>query len=342
MDTVKAQTSKPLWPGRRWRTSGIVLALMAALFEAFVLISDTNVMTNVITHEQGIVAVLVYLTMGSWIGVTLNYVYNRLFGPTIDPTFTGEKWIGGTQGLWVAVAGITGALGTFAYLFVAGKGDPSILIALSNVSLIYLALYDAKDYRGKSVVLVVIAAAMVLIGAGLASVNNLGAGLTITVMDLVLLVVFRGGFKAIGSIAIFKVRETENMVNVAFWRFVWLAITGTVLTLLVAGYLGVLDEYFALMTGVWWKAFPWVMLTMFLAYGGNTLAIVAQKYERASTVSMITNANNVMAVPVTLVAAWALPGMFDLPEGAVIWLLRLIGSALIVLGIFMVPKEKHD
>jgi len=329
----------------QWRQSGVFLALLAALFTAFIFTIDTQVMTNVIKHDQRLIAVLVYLTLGSWIGVVFNYIYNHLFARHLDPTFTRERVFSGKSGLYVMAAGVSAGLGTFSYLFVAGKGDPSVLIALSTLSVVYLALYDGVKTRGTKLLKGTLAALMCVTGVALVSYTGTlnGTAQTIPLTDILLVAVAFSGFDTVAMICMGKLAEAkEDMVSAAFWRFFWLSVTATVLSPIVASSYGYFSEYARLMGLVFWKAFPWVLLLMFFAYGGNVLTALAQKFEKASTVKVVKNTQSLLAVPLTLLFAWLLPDMFDVPAWGPVWVWRMLGGTLIMLAIWLVPKKKKD
>ncbi|PIP04273.1 hypothetical protein COX53_03395 [candidate division WWE3 bacterium CG23_combo_of_CG06-09_8_20_14_all_40_14] len=330
------------WGWSSLRTNATALALIAALFSALFLVNDTNILHNIIVSENKRVAILVYLTLGSWVGVLANLVYNKLFGRFIEPAFSRERWVSSRVQLYSFMAGSLAAVSTFVYLTVAGEGDPSILIALSCFSIMYLAVYDHLKAREK-LRGVVSAGLLVLVGAALVAVQDMSAGIHVTLKALFLLLLVKSALDAVSRVFEKEIVKESGSVNLAFWRFLWLAVTATILAFAWASFAGIRNVYLELLGSLWLKALPWVALTMLLAYGGNTFRILAQRYGNVSTVAIVGMAQVAIAVPLTLVIAGVAPsGTFTLPTDPKVWAVRFVGTILITFGILLCPKAKKE
>jgi len=327
------------WWKVNWRYNAVALALLAAVFSALTLVNDTNVLRNVIAHKNGLTAVLAYLIIGSWVGVVANLLYNKLFGRFIEPDFKGEIWVNGKFQLLAAGAGILAAIYTFSYLLVAKDGDPSILIALSNFAIVYLGFYDRIQFK-VPLKKTLFSAGLVLLGAGLAVVERIDITIQLTLSALLTMLLVSATSDAASRVCEKAASNSGGGVNLAFWRFLWLAIFATIFSTVVAMVTGSFGELASLLSTVTFGALPWVTLTMFLAYGGNTLRIVAQRHGHLSTVAIVRSAQIAMAVPLTLLVAQIPNSGFILPSQPLVWAIRLVGTILIILGIRICLKGK--
>lgn len=329
------------WSWQSWRTNAVLLAFLAAVFGALMYVGDTNVAHNLITSDNRMVSAITYLLLGSWLGLIANYLFNKFAGRKIDGSYQGLQFTSWRFQAHAMGAGALAAVATFAYLFVAQEGDPSIIIVLTNFSLVYLAMYDWLKYRLpiKATLLAVI---LVLVGVPLVATNKTDGALYVTLSALVLLVFVNSGANAVSRILEKEAPQPYSTANFTFWRFLWLAISATILGLSIAVYNGITAKVFQLLQNLPATAFLWVALVMLLAYCSNISRIEAQKLSQLITVSVICSSQAIMAIPITMAVAWLMPaGTFNIPSDPSVWVLRLIGTLLIAAGIYICPKPQE-
>lgn len=324
-----------------WRNNAVLLAFMAAVFGALTYAGDTNVAHNLIISDDRLVSALTYLLLGSWLGVIANYLFARLAGKKVDENFRGLELASWRFQINAMGAGALSAVATFAYLFVAQEGDPSIIIVLTNFSLVYLALYDWVKYK-LPLKRTLFSVVLVLVGVPLVAMAKTGGAWYITISALVLLVLVNSGASAVSRIFEKETPQPYSTANFTFWRFLWLAATATVFGLGLANYNGIAIKVWQLLQNLPAAAFLWVAFVMLLAYCGNVSRIEAQKLSRLVTVSVICSSQAVMAIPITILVAWLMPaGTFSIPNDPGVWMMRLLGTLLIAAGIFICPKPQE-
>ena len=86
---------------------------------------------------------------------------------------------------------------------------------------------------------------------------------------------------------------------------------------------------------------PWITLTMFFVFLGVGLKLVAKKKNAVSLVLVVLSLQIVLGFPITIVGSWLKPGLFGaVPTSLTVWLVRLVGAGLIILGVYILRKKK--
>lgn len=337
------QKGKWVWPWQSWRTDAVVLAFAAAAFGALMYIGDTNVTHNLVLSNRPGIGVITYLILGAWVGLVINYFITRFLGHWMEKKFTKIKVTSRRFQKYALWCGICSALGTFAYLLVAKEGDPLTVIVLSNFALVYVALYDRiKDRLPLKQTLP--AVFLVLIGAPLVAVEKWGVAISITFSALLLMLIGNAGLAAASKILEKEVTNTEgyDTPNFGYWRWVWLTITATIFAFVVIYFQGAVGDVLQVLQNLSWVALLWIVVTMVFAYGNNFARIEAQRRGDIVPVTVIGASQAILAIPATAAVAWLMPvGTFSIPSDPSVWLLRLVGVALIAAGIIICPKPKE-
>jgi hypothetical protein len=125
------------------------------------------------------------------------------------------------------------------------------------------------------------------------------------------------------------VDKYEDVANINFWRFFWLAISLTLMSVGYAYTTGLLSELITYLGSVWVRATPWVLLTMVFAYGANLLGLVVLKKEDATYVAVFESFKVVFAFVLAAGFFLFLPDVFNLPTSGLVWALRIVGTLLI-------------
>jgi len=335
------ESEDPAW-WKKIRNSWAGLAILAALCNALFGVNDTYIMhQKIVYHDNSQLAIMVYLMYGSVVGLLMYLVVIGLLGKTIYPKFTGLKLADRRLHLYAFIAGLVSTVATAYNLLANQNCDPSLVVSLSNISVLYLVLYDTAISHQERFRLIIAPALLVILGSFLASLVQVTSWRTfqVSVIGLVALVVIKCGLSA-GAKIFQKVGVTNaDPVNFAFWRFFYLAMGALVTVSLYALYMGQLRELLALFIQVALASLPWVAATMLLANLGNILELTAQKKVSVSRVSMVLSGQVLFGVPLTLAATALWPGIFgELPIGWLVWLLRGIGAIMIFGGCFLLHR----
>jgi hypothetical protein len=321
---------KQVWNKRTSSFPVYSLAISAMVFSALYRTMDNITVRSFITHEDTVTAVLVYFTLGSWVCIFSSIIFMYLLGrKLIDRDFKKiylpQKW----TIFWAFAAGSVGALATFFNLWGNKYLDPGTSIALGNILVVFIAVYDLihKEIRLKKIALSLV---LVVMGATIASYSG---SLKITLLGLFLIGVVSNILFAISEIAEQKgVRQTDG-VNFFFWRFLNFTITATVATILICLIRGKVKLYWEILSNSV-RFVPWIVLTMFFVFLGMALKLTAKKKGIMSIVLMILSFQIVLGYFFTFVGVKISPGLFEgITRNGSVWLVRLLGASLLLIGL---------
>jgi len=334
MNTTQSVTSKPLW-----RSSTVRLALFAAVFTAIYKVMDNITMHNFITASDSLTAVFVYLIIGAWTGLLSSLLFAVLFGKRlVDPDFSRLELNRKAFNKQAVIAGTISAGSTLFLLLGNQLGDPSVLIALGNAVIIYTLAYDAIT-KQVTINQIILPALLVIAGSMMASYSG---SLEITLLGLLFVFVVSNGLTAFSEIVEQTGCRASDGVNFFVWRFLWLAITGTIIALIVSfirGYLGLLLS--CLVDGV--QYIPWIALTMLFVFLGIGMKLVAKKNDAVSVVLIVYSVQMILSYPITLAGNWIIPGVFgQLPTDIWIWIVRIAGTILMIWGVYRLRKQNPN
>lgn len=327
--SIKAQ---PLW-----RTT-ISLSLLCALFTAIYKAMDNYTVHNIATASDGLTAAFAYLIVGAWIGVLSGFVFATLFGKKlIDPDFAGIVWQNRQMHLQAAIAGAISAGSTLFLLWGNQTGDPSTVIALGNLVIVYTTIYDVmrKEVSWRSMIAPVI---LVVSGGAMAA---WGGSVYVTLLGIFLIAILSNGLTAVSEFVEQKGARASDGVNLFLWRFVWIAVFGTLLGYSVTylrgpDYLSMLAATMANITVYWW----WIIATMFFVFLGIGFKLVAKKNDVVSVVLLVMSVQMVIGYPIVYAGNLIVPGAFgDLPIDPGIWIVRGIGACLMIIGIYLLSQR---
>jgi hypothetical protein len=317
------------------RKNAIVIGSISSLCTAVYKSLDNYTMHNLITAPDNLTAAFAYLIIGGWTGVISMGVFSLVFGKLIDPTFTG---ITINNPKMHRQALISGSISAFTTLFVMlGNqiGDPSAIVALANLTVIYTIIHDIKK-KQTTLKQILIPSILVVAGGMFAAFNG---SLTVTALGFFYVVILSNGLDAYTKIVETSGIKDSDSVNLLFWRFFWLALTGTVLALFVSFFTGHLKLlYLTVQGGI--IHLHWVVMTMFFVFLGMGLSFYMRKAKPLSMVLLITSTQILFTYPITILGSWIQPKIFgDIFISPMIWLIRGIGLTLIILGIIQLEKR---
>ncbi len=322
-----------------WSRVAFLSSLVAALFGALYLANDTYILHKVIISKDSLSARLFYLVVGGWIGTSCMLVYNKVVGKRIDKDYPGFNFGTRKTQFLAFISGSIAEVSTFFALWGNQVLDPSLVIALSTLSVLYLSFYDSsKGYiRFRNIVLPVI---FVIVGSFLASVEDLSEGHKITLTGIFVLLIGRCGTDATERIICQRGVWNSDAITFNFWRFLWLSIVGTILAFTIAAIRGEINQLVA-MRRVFFDALPWVLLTMFFVFFYNTLTQKAMKTGAVSKISTVLSLQITLGVPITLIANRFYPQVFGkIPTDPLVWIIRSAGIGLITIGVISLRTKK--
>jgi drug/metabolite transporter (DMT)-like permease len=325
------------------------LCLISSFFLAIVLAIDNfnarligQPAALLLSSELGsskFLATLVYLPLGGLIGVVTQFFFAKFVGHKINPDFNGLRWYSFKSHRFALLAGLAGSGSTAFYLWGSQEVDPSVITVLGNVSIMYVIAYEVIK-KEATLQQLLFPSFLILLGSMLVPLKDFHglkdlSSLKTLMSVLFILVVGRGITYALGSI--FEQRgirrNSMEAVNFAFWRFVWLAVFGTLFAISFTIMTGQLTLWWMLLQTVFWSILPLVVVLMLCVFIANTTSAVARQSASASTVALLLSMSVILSFPITLIAHAIKPNIFGkLPELWWIWLLRIAGTILVVIG----------
>jgi hypothetical protein len=319
------------------RNDVITIGSLAAFSTAVSKCLDNFIVHNLITAQDNLTAAFAYLIVGGWTGVITSIIFSLILGKKlIDPEFTVPKIKNLAMHVQAFTSGAISAVSTLFILLGNQLGDPSMLIALANLTVVYTLLYDTwkRQANPKQLFFPI---SITVIGGMMAAFNG---SLSINALGLFYVLIISNGLKAISNILQQQGVRCCDAVSFLIWRFFWLASTGTIIAIFVSSFRG----YSTLLletVKVGLAHMPWIILTMFFVFLGVGLELFLQKTHAISIVLLILSTQLFLSYPITLLGNFFRPGAFgSLPDNAIFWLIRSVGAILIILGIFQLRKRK--
>jgi len=308
-----------------------VILMAAAVIVAVFSTNDVHIVQNVLETSDPFIPAIVYLTIGAWIGVIINLILSLTpLGKVVDADFVALDWMSLRAQRFAFYAGLMSAAAQLFLLWGAGSIDPGALLPLSNVSLLFIVLYET--WKGKiDIKEFALPALLVMLGAFLVALGSAG-GWAISLLGLSLPLI-KSLFAAASRILEQKGTKISDGTNFSFWRFFWLAVTGTVMSIVTAVSFGKWDQFVEVILTKVPSALPWIMFTMFLVYFSVGIGNTAKKYLALSEIHVVMSLPVVLGIPATLLVNWMWPGTFSVPTDPGVWVMRSIGAVLVLWGV---------
>jgi hypothetical protein len=311
-----------------------VVSLVASLFVALYKAMDNITVHVFIVNENKFITALSFLVVGAWTGVIVGFVLALVAGRLVDPEFRGLTVSNSVMHWRAAVAGLLGAVSTMFILWGNQYGDPSAMIALANSTLIYTAIWEVatKQLSFRRIVWPLL---LVFLGSSLAAYTG---SVSVTLAGVVLVAILSNGFGAVGELVEQKGVQHSDGVSMYLWRFLWLAVGGTLLAFAGAyatGELPLLWSMLAMALGAVW----WIVLLMIAVFFGLGLKLTLKRDNPVSVVLLATTFQVLIGYPITFIGDILWPGAFgELPSDPQIWLVRSVGAAFLLIGLGKLRK----
>lgn len=314
--------------------TGFLAALCIAIFRAL----DNYVIHNLILASDSLTAVLAYLVIGSWTGLITSIIFSISLGnKLIDPDFKGIVFNNFEMHRQAFIAGSISSGRTLFLLLGNQLGDPSVLIALANLTVLYTILYDIWK-KQTTLAQTIRPLVLMTIGAVACAFNG---SIAITALGLFYVVIISNGLAACSEVIEQNGVRVSDSVNFFIWRFFWLAITGTAIAIVTS----LLRGYSDLLAQTIYKSLaylPWVITLMFFVFIGIGLKLYLKKTQAVSVVLLILSVQIILGYPITILGNLFQPGIFgNIPNDINIWAIRLIGSISIILGIVLFKRSSQ-
>ena len=182
-------------------------------------------------------------------------------------------------------------------------------------------------------------AILIIGGSFLASITQLRGKFTISLFGLLVMLIGRCGTDALERIIRQKGVRKSDPILFNFWRFLWLAIVGTIMSVGIALARGMGKELYLLIKSTTISALPWILLTMSFVFLFNTFFHKAINTGAVSKVSMVVNFQIVLGIPITLIGNLIKPGIFGkISSEALVWIVRGAGGIFITYGVIRLRK----
>ncbi|MBI2530088.1 MAG: EamA family transporter [Candidatus Diapherotrites archaeon] len=291
------------------------LALVAALFFTFSSFLDKFILTHKLKNAdayfilQGIASFLLYPIL--------------LFFSTGISIPNAGAWP------FIAVSGITAAIGLIIYYRLMGSADYSAVSPLMQARILFtipLSYFILQEFYGLNVL-----AFMLLIFAGsvLLTVDEKSSLRTIISKNRVLatglLICLIWAFSNLLSKPVLQALSVENFI---FWRNVFsFAVVIAMLPVLLRGRA---REVLAQDSR---KALPYVILLLLVAFAGMQFMFYAMKYSVSITESLL-GVIGLMAIALAFLLSRTNPEIIAEKHSAKIYALRALGALLVLIGIF--------
>lgn len=287
-----------------------------------------------IINENKFITALSFLVIGAWTGVIVGFGLTHVAGRLVDPEFRGITVSNSVMHWRAAIAGLLGAVSTMFFLWGNQYGDPSAMIALANSTLIYTAIWEVAT-KQLSLRRIVWPLLLVFLGSSLAAYTG---SVSVTLAGVVLVAILSNGFGAAGELVEQKGVQHSDGVNMYLWRFLWLAVGGTLLALAGSFVVGELP-LLVTMIDIALRAVWWISILMIFVFFGLGFKLTLKRDNSVSVVLLATTFQVLISYPITFIGDILWPGAFGaLPSDPQIWLIRCIGAAFLLIGLGQLRK----
>ena len=347
-----------VWRNRSWLLTIVpaLLATLAAIAASILHTNDTYILNKALNTPESQDGKMVYLVVGSWLAVISIYVFSRWILPALAKAskisvskFEGLKLIGLRFQLGAFFSGLTGLIGTFAYMEVATRyGDPTPILVLGPLVMVYTSFYDA--WRSKTSLLGNLGAVLIVFLGAVIFVNSRDSqGLNFGRDILLLMLLWSNIPFAVSRIVETEVTKKYGTNNLLFWRFVWFALLATISVSLISWWYGTTQHLADILITRWEILWPFLLLTIVLIVVEGFSRVVAQVKGNITEAGIYGTLEVFFALPVTWLWLTLDPKateVFNLPQDQLTWNMRIAGTVIIFSGalittFFRLKKRKR-
>lgn len=268
------------------------------------------------------------------LSIPTNRARRRSLGTTIDRSFAHITLPSRKIIRDIILAGLFAGIATFAYYYVAGQSsDVSAVIPFSRLSLIYLMIGDLiliRDWPSPIEALSILAIAFGVILVGITPVGIFNPYLLLFVIT-----VWAGGiafsifFQSRAKRAEIRPNTTTDSLNLRLWILLFLNI---IMTIFMIPFItpDVIILLILQLPLIW----AWVLLPVTFTFFSIVAYLQALGRGKMSVVQSIGSIAIILGIPLTMIGAILLPGIFNPPATDFLsWMLKLTGTIFVVAGI---------
>src|SRR3989338_2153 len=297
------------------------LALIAAVFFTFSSFLDKYILSHKLQSADAY--------------FILQVVASFLLFPLLLFFFSGISIPNADAWLFIAVSGITAAIGLIIYYRLMGSADYSAVSPLMQarilftIPLSYLLLQEFYGFEVLAFMLVVFAGSVLLTIDEKSTLRTIISKNRVLATGLLICLIW-----AFANLLSKPVLQTLSAENFIFWRNVSsFAVVVALLPFLLKGRARdvlVQDSR---------KALPYIILLLLVAFAGMQFMFYAMKYSVSITESLL-GVIGLMAIALAFILSRINPKIIAEKHSAKIYALRAIGALLILIGIFNILGAK--
>jgi hypothetical protein len=218
--------------------------------------------------------------------------------------------------------------------------DPSLVVPLTSLAVVYISVVEA--IRGRiSFRRVLPSLFLVLLGVAVFFYVTITGNWQLLIPVLAMILLGHNTLNALSEVISKDAIDASDAVSFNFWRFLWLAVSGVLISLVLVIYLGKFDVYLGLLTktALSFEFLVFVSVLMIVVFFAQALASRGVALSDATTKNIIMTGTIVLSVFATLLASFLLPQYFEFKDvSSLDWVLRFIGAGLLTWGIVLVRK----
>lgn len=291
------------------------LAVLAGVFKGAYVVIDGFILNTVLEGHF-----FLYTMMGAWLGVAMVLLYGYFLGDRLDPDFDGLGNFSRSMLKYGALAGLFGSAYTLLYLHLSNVYNPSLVSAALPLTLVYLLLRDKIFERSGVSFLEAVNILVIFTGALLLSYSSQGFNPEIVLMAGILLPVGNAVYIHFMREGMSRGADSINFRLVA--SFI-LALAMTAYSLPRATF-----NMSAVTAG-----FPLAVLSMTFVFLSFITYLRALKDGKSSLITSLRFSHVAITFIFTLAFSIVAPSVFGVDATASVWILKILGAALIVAGV---------
>lgn len=260
-------------------------------------------------------------------------VKGRCLGSFVDPAFNGLKVIRREELKYHLLAGAGNAITTVGYFYALSlMTDPSAVIPFFRVVILYLLMVEMIVEKNTPTLIEIQSSTIVTLGAILGSISISGE---IEVIPLaVMFLVVNPGWVLFSinqrKLKLLKIDgRTNDSINIRLWNLFFTLIFVTIFILIYDVINGTSFLLESLKGSI--DFFHLVALSMGITFFSYVLYIRALGMGKASVTEAVRASIVIFSIPVTFAVSHFIP--IPIPQSSVLWLIKIIGIILVVLGI---------
>jgi len=251
----------------------------------------------------------------------------------VDPSFSHLRLIRTEEFKYHILAGFGNSITTIGYFYMLSiMTDPSAVLPFYQVVILYLLIVEIIAEKNSPTLVEIQSSVIVTFGAILGSIS-LSGSIDLTAMAIIFLIVNPGW--VILSIyqrrlKLLRINDRPNdSLNIRFWNLVFTLIFVTFFILMIDQING--TSYLMESIDASRRFFWWVALSMSVTFFSYVFYIRALGIGKASITQAVKATTIIFAIPVTFVLSLFIP--ISLPDTPVLWLIKIMGIILVILGI---------